>query len=263
MRIKLFLTLMSVLLPVLIASAQQQQQTTTQNLSLESGVAPHKELDEVYRRFIEAYKKLDSEAVANLYAQDAFYLSPGADVKRGREKILRDFSGYFDSVRKEGGSLSVSFQILGRQVSVDLAYDVGIYTVAQKSSNGETRTARGKFVVVARRMKNGEWLFQVDGYSNLPNNSANNQKPPSQADANVSQADSQKARRALEAQHAKLAKAIKNKDFEAFQAFRTADFSTKPLNGEQQSSEEIAARAGLLLERIRSPIEVSFEILQY
>jgi hypothetical protein len=65
-------------------------------LSLEKGVAPHAKIDDIYRRFSEAYKKLDARTVANLYTDDAFYLSPGSDIKRGREKILAVFSGYFD-----------------------------------------------------------------------------------------------------------------------------------------------------------------------
>jgi hypothetical protein len=53
-------------------------------------------------------------------------------------------------------------------VSGDMAYDVGIYTTTEKSAKGETRTGRGKFVVLARRMKNGDWQFHIDSYSNLP-----------------------------------------------------------------------------------------------
>lgn len=71
---------------------------------------------------------------------------------------------------------------------------------------------------------------------------------------------SKPVRRALEAQYAKLAEAIRNKDFDAFQAVRTSDFSTRGLNGEPQSAEQMAARARSLLERIQPPIEVSFTI---
>jgi uncharacterized protein (TIGR02246 family) len=140
-----------------------------QELVLEKGVTPHAKIDDVYRRFSEAYKKFDFEAVTNLYTEDAFYLSPGSNVKRGREKILAEFSGYFNSVKSAGGTLQVSFQILDRRVSGDLAYDVGIYTVTEKKKNGEARTGRGKFVVVALRMNNGEWRFQVDVYNGFPN----------------------------------------------------------------------------------------------
>lgn len=71
---------------------------------------------------------------------------------------------------------------------------------------------------------------------------------------------SKPVRRALEVQYAKLVKAVREKDFEAFQALRTSDFSTKGLNGEPQSSEQMAARARALLERIQPPIDTSVTI---
>lgn len=143
-------------------------QSTEKELILETGAAPHSKIDDIYRRFSEAYRKLDFEAVTDLYTDDALYLAPGSDVKRGREKILKQFSGYFNSVKNSGGSLAISFRILERRVSKDLAYDVGIYTITEKTSKGESRAGRGKFVVVARKMENGDWRFQVDGYSSLP-----------------------------------------------------------------------------------------------
>jgi|GEM_PF-993341 len=163
MKTDLLIVLVVSLLLVSTALAQPSQE-----LILEKGVAPHAKIDEVYRRFSDAYKKLDAEAVTNLYAEDAFYLAPGGDVKRGREKILAEFSGFFSSVKNAGGSLMISFQILGRQVSGDLAYDVGIYTLTDKNVDGKARIGRGKFVVVAQRIKNGEWRFVVDGYNPLP-----------------------------------------------------------------------------------------------
>jgi uncharacterized protein (TIGR02246 family) len=180
---------------ILIFCSPAFGQTAEKELVLENGVAPHAGLDDVYRRFSEAYKKLDAAAVTNLYEPDAFYLAPGADVKRGREKILADFSGYFDAVRKKGASLAISFRILTRDAAGDLAYDVGLFTVTEKSAAGESRDGRGKFVVVARRMKNGAWRFAVDGYSDLPNSAASRQNANNEA---VSAAESQISERDLE-----------------------------------------------------------------
>lgn len=230
---------------------------TEKELILERDAAPHAGIDDVYRRFSEAYRKLDAQAVTNLYTDDAFYLSPGRPIERGREKILANFSGFFNSVKNSGGSVAISFRILERRVSGDLGYDIGIYTLMIKQGN-QTQSDQGKFVVVARQIKKGDWRFHIDSYSELPK-TANNQKQPSSAD--VSQAELQAIRRAIEGQYAKLAEAVKNKDFEAFQALRTADFSTVNLTGAAQNSEQMAARARLLLEVIQPPIEVSHEIL--
>jgi len=71
---------------------------------------------------------------------------------------------------------------------------------------------------------------------------------------------SKPVRAALEAQYAKLAEAVRNKDFDAFQAVRTADFSAIDENGRRQPAEAMALRARTLLERIQPPIETSFTI---
>lgn len=73
--------------------------------------------------------------------------------------------------------------------------------------------------------------------------------------------DESNLRRELEAQYAKLVKAIGDKDYDAFMALRTPDFSTRPLTGQPQNAEQMAARARLLLQVIQQPIDVSFEIL--
>ncbi|MGA9768064.1 MAG: nuclear transport factor 2 family protein [Blastocatellia bacterium] len=71
---------------------------------------------------------------------------------------------------------------------------------------------------------------------------------------------SKPVRRALEVQYAKLAESIRNKDFAAFQALRTSDFSTRGLNGEPYSGEQMAARAKSMLEGIQHLIDISFTI---
>ena len=67
--------------------------------------------------------------------------------------------------------MEISFRIAQRQAEQNLAYDVGIYTLTSFNDKGEARTSKGKFMVVAKREKDGVWRFQVDGYNDLP-------KPP-------------------------------------------------------------------------------------
>jgi uncharacterized protein (TIGR02246 family) len=179
------LNLIKILIWILLSLSTVAAQSSEKELVLEKNVAPHAKIDDIYRRFSEAYKKLDFEAVTNLYTDDAFYLSPGSDIERGREKILANFSGFFNSVKTSGGSITISFQILERRVSGDLGYDVGIYTLAQKNPKGEAKIGRGKFVVVARRMENGEWRFQVDTYNSLPNAQSNQASSINQKDLEI------------------------------------------------------------------------------
>ncbi|MGI9056179.1 MAG: YybH family protein [Pyrinomonadaceae bacterium] len=139
----------------------------TPELVLEKGVSAHKEIDAVYKNFSEAYKTLDVEKVTNLYTETAAYLPPDNEILQGREQIRPTFKSFFDWIKKEGRTMTISFQIVQRKTNKNLAYDVGIYTIRQYKDGKEVGTGQGKFVVVAVKEKDGKWRFQVDGYSGL------------------------------------------------------------------------------------------------
>lgn len=150
-----------------IAGSVSAQPPDQRALSLGPGVEEHKEIDAVYARFDEGYRKLDAVLVAGLYTETAAYLPPGGEVQTGRQKIRENFNGFFDSVRKQNGKLRISFRILQRKVNADLGYDVGIFTLVSTDAGGRSQTSTGKFVVVAVRGKDGVWRFQVDGYNSM------------------------------------------------------------------------------------------------
>jgi hypothetical protein len=68
---------------------------------------------------------------------------------------------------------------------------------------------------------------------------------------------SKPVRKALEMQYAKLAEAVENKDWSAFQALRTNDFHTLDERGRPHSSEQMAQRARAMLARIQAPIKTT------
>lgn len=138
-----------------------------QELILGKGVSPHKGIDAVYAQFSEAYRTLDTGKVSALYTEGAAYLPPNNDILQGREQIRPTFQSFFDWMKKEGRTMTISFQIVQRMVDSKLAYDVGIYTIRQYKDGKEVSKGGGKFVVVAVRGKGGKWLFQVDGYNDL------------------------------------------------------------------------------------------------
>lgn len=162
MRSKLHLSLIVLVLSAFGVFAQGK------DLTLEDGVTKHAGIDGIYSKFAQGYRDLDPKAVANLYTEAALYLPPGSDIKRGRNAILQDFSGFFNSTRSEGRKLSITFQILERKVSGDLAYDVGIYTLTNTNASGTASSGKGKFVVVAIKGKDGVWRFQLDTYNDMP-----------------------------------------------------------------------------------------------
>ncbi|MEZ5427163.1 MAG: DUF4440 domain-containing protein [Pyrinomonadaceae bacterium] len=139
----------------------------TGELVLEKGVPAHKEIDAIYKDFSDAYRTLNVDKVAGLYAETAAYLPPDNDILQGREAIRPTFRRFFDWIKGEGRTMTISFQIFQRKVDKDLGYDVGIYTIRQFKDGQQVGTGRGKFVVVAVREKDGKWRFQVDGYNGL------------------------------------------------------------------------------------------------
>ena len=136
-------------------------------LTLEKGVSAHKEIDAIYKTFNEAYRTLDADKVTNLYTETAAYLAPNEKIQQGRGEIRGGFQSFFDWIKSEGRTMTISFQIFQRKVDKNMAYDVGIYTIRQYKDGKEVGTGQGKFVVVAVKEKDGKWRFQVDGYSDL------------------------------------------------------------------------------------------------
>ena len=53
--------------------------------------------DEPYQRFAAAFASLDAERVSLVYTQDAFYLGPAGDMKRGRATIRDHYAAAFES----------------------------------------------------------------------------------------------------------------------------------------------------------------------
>jgi ketosteroid isomerase-like protein len=136
------------------------------DLILETGVKPHKEIDEIYKNFSKGYKELNVDLVTNLYTEDANYLASGNKMTDGREKIRENFASFFESVKKNGDTMNIQFRILQREVDKKLGYEVGIYTLTTFKDGKQIGIGQGKFFVVTKKI--GEkWYFRFDGYSGI------------------------------------------------------------------------------------------------
>ncbi len=94
------------LLLVLSVSAFAQSENP---LQLGSGVSPHREIDDIYKKFNAAYKALDVDGVADLYTETADYLTAGGKPLKGRAEIRQSFAGFFSSVKQRGHTMSITF----------------------------------------------------------------------------------------------------------------------------------------------------------
>lgn len=131
--------------------------------------SPHeREFTAVYARFSEAYRKADPEMVAKLYTEDAFYLQPGGDVLRGRAAILGVFRQFLGPIREKGEpGPAIYFEILERSVSGDRGWDVGYYRMGPPGADSAATRRGGKFIVLWRKDRDGQWRIHADGYSGL------------------------------------------------------------------------------------------------
>jgi ketosteroid isomerase-like protein len=158
---------LAVMFTILTSLGSPQSQDVVAVVSRDPGVAKQDGLDDVYERFATAYTRLDADAVAGQYAPDVLYLSPTADLLRGRAAVQQYFEKFFGSVRESGDSLSITFRVVARREAGEVAWDVGYYDLRRRSGAKFT-TSRGKYAVVAERDRSGTWHFKVDSYSSVP-----------------------------------------------------------------------------------------------
>ena len=92
-------------LPLPAGSGVALAQAVPPAVTFAPGAAPSADVDGIYQRFRAAYRALDLESAANLYAEDALYLAPDSEIVRGRPAIRKVFEGFFSAVKQRGGQL--------------------------------------------------------------------------------------------------------------------------------------------------------------
>ena len=108
------------------------------------------DLPEDIQLVLDNYEKFwgekDAEALAGLFTEDGFVLSPGSKPTQGKEAIQKAYEG-------KGGPLFLKAYDFEQQG--DLAYIVGGY------SGVEHFPAQGKFTLILKKV-NGKWLIHSD-----------------------------------------------------------------------------------------------------
>ena len=118
------------------------------------------EVDEVNRRFMEAFERGDAASVAALYAEDAVALPPDAPMISGRAAIEEFWRGQMGS-----GARGVNLETLRLAGSRDVLHEVGRATITIQPEGGETNTLRVKYVVVWERDPAGGLALAVDTWN--------------------------------------------------------------------------------------------------
>jgi uncharacterized protein (TIGR02246 family) len=108
----------------------------------------HEELASFNEEFADGLEKKDSERVANLYTEDAVFLSQGADAVHGRENIRELL------LRMPSSPERITFETREVLEDGDLVIDIGTLLVGG--------VGFGKYVVVHRRQEDGALKIAVD-----------------------------------------------------------------------------------------------------
>jgi ketosteroid isomerase-like protein len=104
-------------------------------------------LERVLRDYERAWAAGDAAGLAELFTDDGFVLSNGAEPIRGREVIRGQYAN-------AGGPLRL--RALGYATADTVGYIVGAYRYGDATVDG------GKFVLALRREPGGRWLIAAD-----------------------------------------------------------------------------------------------------
>jgi uncharacterized protein (TIGR02246 family) len=115
------------------------------------------EVDEVNRRFMDAFERGDAASVAALYAEDAVVLPPDAPMISGRAPIEEFWRGLMGA-----GARGVNLETLRLAGSRDVLHEVGRATITIQPEGGEMSTQAVKYVVVWERDPAGGLTLAVD-----------------------------------------------------------------------------------------------------
>jgi len=111
------------------------------------GIMLPPELARVLTDYEAAWRAKDAAALAGLFAEDGFVLSPGHSMVRGRKAIESFYGGH-------GGPLFLR--------AVAYAVDGGVGYIIGAYADREASPDRGKFTLTLRRDASGRWLIVSD-----------------------------------------------------------------------------------------------------
>jgi len=106
----------------------------------------------------------------DIYDEDAYYLSPGDGIRKGRQSFINGFTNMFKQAKIDIDKLSIEFDIIERKVHDQTAIDIGLYKMTRYSADSISSFI-GKFITVLEYKPDGKWKFVADGYSSAPDSS--------------------------------------------------------------------------------------------
>ena len=111
-------------------------------------------IDKLNESFIAAFQKGDTAAIGQMYAEDAYLLSSGGEMVKGRAAIQAFWTKAAEGI-SDFKLTTVDVQPLGN----DAAREVGTFTL--KTKGQPPQEVAGKYVVVWQKV-GGDWRLATD-----------------------------------------------------------------------------------------------------
>ena len=118
-------------------------------------------IQEINKAWGDNYNAANAGAIADLYAEDALLMPPGAVTADGRDAIREFLAGDTAAAKAAGVTYNVSSDADAIHISGDMAWQNGTYTVTDAS--GATVDA-GKYLSVFQK-KDGKWNLYRDTWN--------------------------------------------------------------------------------------------------
>ncbi len=116
-----------------------------------------REIETVFKRWIDAYIRGDAAACAALFTEDGSLLPDGEPAARGRPAVEALHRAWI----KGGGEMNKRAESVVVESSGDLAYQVATYAGDYRRDDGSIVTDRGKGVSIYERQSDGSWKLKV------------------------------------------------------------------------------------------------------
>jgi ketosteroid isomerase-like protein len=122
-------------------------------------------IDGITPAFMAAVAARDTNAIVNMYADDAHLLPPNAPRADGKDAIRQSWA---DFMRMPGVELTATANTKMISEAGDMVVELGSYVMKYQDPSGKSQTDNGKYATVYK-MVNGEWKIVVDTFnSDIP-----------------------------------------------------------------------------------------------
>lgn len=108
--------------------------------------------------YIEAFRRADGRALAQVYDPSGSRLNEGGQVIRGRDAIANDVGKFVERV----GPVQVTLDTKEVWVIDDSAYETGIWSYTFHPPGRTEQQIGGHYVTVWKRQPQGEWKIWAD-----------------------------------------------------------------------------------------------------